>query len=135
MNTNTNTNTPADPSVPPAPAAKPAFTITRGGDPKFGFRVAHIPIEVQFDRLETFTDEYILLAWCAAQANPAPYDDRDAGEVCDAIGREIIRRWLSKQTPPLHHHQLANYYHSLVLKCGDWRNGEWAPFDKPEDKK
>ena len=58
-----------------------------------------ITFDIDTDRLRDFTDRHIADLWHVAQANPAPLEDRDAGELVELIGREIIRRWLTS-TPP-----------------------------------
>lgn len=59
-----------------------------------------ITIPVDTDTLPNLRDEYLVALWHAAQANPAPIEDRAAARVAEAIGREIIRRFLAT-TPPL----------------------------------
>jgi hypothetical protein len=52
-----------------------------------------------------YTDEYLAVCWHAAQHNPAPHGDYQAGQLAEQIGREIIRRWLGGVAPELWHHQ------------------------------
>ena len=64
-----------------------------------------IQFHIDTERLPGYTDEYIMSLWYVAQANPAPIEDADAGQVAEHIGREIIKRWISSMTPPLWNHQ------------------------------
>lgn len=61
---------------------------------------AAITIEVDTDRLEGLRDEYLAALWYVTQANPAPIEDRQAGQLAEHVGRAIITRFL-KSTPPL----------------------------------
>lgn len=63
-------------------------------------------ITLEFDELSlTYTDAYLAALWNVAQFNPAPAEDREACQVVELIGREIIRRWLEKTPPELWHRQ------------------------------
>lgn len=64
-----------------------------------------ITIPVDTDMLSTLRDEYLVALWHAAQANPAPIEDRAAARVAEAIGREIIRRFLASTPALLWEHQ------------------------------
>lgn len=64
-----------------------------------------ITFEIDTDDLTSFTDQHLADLWHIAQANPAPYGNRDACRVAEYIGREIIRRWLSNTAPNLWSHQ------------------------------
>jgi len=64
-----------------------------------------ITITVDAAALSTLADDYLAALWHVAQANPAPIEDRDAGVVAEAIGREIIRRFLANTPPMLWAHQ------------------------------
>ncbi len=69
-----------------------------------------ISIDIDTDGLESKTDSYLASIWHVAQANPAdPFADRDAGQVAEIIGREIIRRFLSNTSPELWHHQGSHF--------------------------
>lgn len=76
-----------------------AFTRTEQG------RVALVPFEIRIDALATYTSEFLAAAWHVAQFNPAPITNREAADLAEAIGREIITRWLKEQRPPLWNHQ------------------------------
>lgn len=67
-------------------------------------------ITLTFDvsNLDGYTDEFVAALWHAAQANPLPIHDPEAGELAEQIGREIIRRWLTSQQPALWNHQGAH---------------------------
>jgi hypothetical protein len=77
-----------------------------------------ITIEIDRDDLAGYTDEFLHLAWNVAQANPAPWDDRDAGELAELIGREIITRWIKRQAPVLWNHQARHYWQSQLTEHG-----------------
>lgn len=83
-----------------------------------------ITIEIDDDAsaLASKTDAYIAQCWHVAQANPAPHSDRDAGELAEHIGREIIRRWLASPvaSPELYCHKGQDYYWDTLRKHGSW---------------
>ena len=62
---------------------------------------ARVVFDIDTDRLADYTDEMIASWWYVAQANPAPIEDHDAGELAECIGREIIRRWIMGAPIPL----------------------------------
>ena len=64
-----------------------------------------VTFELDTDRLDGYTDVYLAQLWHIAQANPAPYGDRDASRLTYAVGTEIIRRWLKWAGAELHSHQ------------------------------
>lgn len=69
-----------------------------------------IIMEIDTESLGSYTDEYVAQLWHVAQANPAAYGDKDAGELAEAVGREIIGRWLENQKPALWNHQGRDHY-------------------------
>lgn len=66
---------------------------------------ASITFEIDTAHLRSWSDSYLATLWHIAQANPAPIQDRDAGRLAEAIGREIIRRFLAATEPELWNHQ------------------------------
>lgn len=64
-----------------------------------------ITFEVDSDRLDGYTDEYLAQLWHIAQANNAPLGDPDASNFAEYVGREIIRRFLVATPPALWNHQ------------------------------
>ena len=74
----------------PSPAAPPRWAIT---------------FEVKEDMLPHYADEHLAALWHIAQANPAPFGDRDACDFAEHVGRQIITRWLASTPPALWHHQ------------------------------
>jgi hypothetical protein len=99
-----------------------------------------ITIEIEDDRLATYSDSYLATCWHVAQANPADqFEDPTAGELVERIGREIIRRWLMSTAPELHHHQgRHHYWHELCklatykpgsedIRSPEWHRGTWLP--------
>jgi hypothetical protein len=79
-----------------------------------------ITIEIDDSRLTSYSDSHLAALWHVAQANPAPLEDRDAGELAERIGREIIRRWLSATQPELYRHQGQHQYWFELTKLGKW---------------
>lgn len=62
---------------------------------------ASIAFEIDSNTLGNLCDRYLCSLWHVAQANPAPMEDRAAGELAEHIGREIIRRFLANTPPEL----------------------------------
>ena len=81
-----------------------------------------ITIEIDDEAFASKTDAYIAQCWHIAQANPAPHSDRLAGALAEAIGREIIRRWLASPVtgPQLYAHQGHDHYWATLRKHGSW---------------
>ena len=77
-----------------------------------------ITITIDTDALTTLTDSYLACLWHVAQANPAPIENREAGDVAESIGREIVRRFLVNTQPELWSHQgrHAEWHELMVLK-------------------
>ena len=75
------------------------------------FNTKHaITIVIDEAELSRYSDAQLAAAWHVAQANPAPHADKDAGELAEKIGREIIRRFLRKTEPELWKHQGRDYH-------------------------
>jgi hypothetical protein len=99
---------------------------------------ASITIEFDPDHLSGSSDEHLALLWHVAQHNPADITDQRAGDLVEAIGREIIRRWLRAVEPPLWHHQ-GRHYSQMQLSAiakyepggpagsPEFGNGRWVP--------
>lgn len=70
--------------------------------------------EIQFaidtDGLHGYTDSHLAALWHIGQANPAPIEDRNAAELAEAIGREIILRFLVRTPPELWAHQGSHHF-------------------------
>ncbi len=104
-----------------------------------------ISIEVDDDRLTSYTDTHLAALWHVAQANPGPqFDDSVAGDLAERIGREIIRRWLHATPPELWSHQGRHHYHHQLGKFAkyvpggpsgspEWHRGTWVPKAADED--
>lgn len=73
-----------------------------------------ITFEIDSEEFVSWTDKYLAQLWHIAQANPAPFDDLDAGRLADAVGHEIIRRFLKQTEPELYHHGERQHYWSKV---------------------
>lgn len=78
-----------------------------------------ITIVIDIDALSGLTDQHLTTLWHVAQANPAPIEDRSAGDVAESIGREIIRRFIAAVGPELWAHQGA---HAYLATGGDDRS-------------
>lgn len=72
-----------------------------------------ITIRFDVDNLRGYTDEFLAQLWHVGQANPAPIKDVEAGRIAERLGREIIHRWLSLQSPALWNHQGAHEAYAL----------------------
>lgn len=99
-----------------------------------------ISIEIDESMLRSYTDTHLAMLWHVAQANPAKYGDKHAGELVERIGREIIRRWLRDVPPELHHHQGRAYYWKWLTEFAkyvpgeaDFHDGIWVPRDTDDD--
>ena len=92
--------------------------------------VAAVTIEIDPNGLRGYTDQRLALCWHVAQANPAPYSDRQAGDLTAKIGWEIIRRWLGSVAPELYHHQPGSYYWDQLRKFAKYEPG--GPSGTPE---
>ncbi|MFJ4288728.1 hypothetical protein ACIP1U_02905 [Cupriavidus sp. NPDC089707] len=77
-------------------------------------------------QLPHFTDSHIASLWHIAQANPAAFEDAKACELAEAIGREIIRRWLRSAGAPLWDRQGVHHYFGVKDHCR-WDGEKWAP--------
>ncbi|MCB1901775.1 MAG: hypothetical protein KDH16_20965 [Rhodocyclaceae bacterium] len=74
-----------------------------------------IAIKIDTDSLGSLEDSYLAALWHAAQINPAPFGDRNACELAERIGREIIRRFLVTTSPRMWDHQAAHIGLSKTL--------------------
>lgn len=87
-----------------------------------------ISIEIDRARLRSYDDAHLATLWHVAQANPADgFADREPGDLAEAIGREIIRRWLGGAEPELYHHQGSHYYWDQLRRLGTWKDGAFVP--------
>lgn len=86
-----------------------------------------ITIEIDPDNLRHLDDGHLAMYWHVAQANPADSSDRDAGELAERVGREIIRRWLGNAPVELYRHQGETHYWSILKDHGKWIDGVWTP--------
>lgn len=94
-----------------------------------------ITIRFDTDALTSYTDSFLAQLWHVAQANPAPITDRDAGEIAENIGREIIRRWLERAPVALWNHQGRHAYSCVLSDNGHWpgpTHDRWI-YGKPEE--
>lgn len=76
-----------------------------------------ITFEVDTDSMGHVTDAHIAQLWHIAQANPAPFGDRNACEFAEAVGREIVRRWLACTPPELWTHQGRHVGRAMLWRC------------------
>ena len=82
-----------------------------------------ITIEIDDERLASYTDEHLALCWHLAQHNPAEHGDYMAGELVERIGREIIRRWLKGVPPELWHHQGEHHFRRELTRFAKYEPG------------
>jgi hypothetical protein len=69
---------------------------------------AAITIEFDLHRLSDYEDMFVAQLWHVCQANPAPITDMAAGQYAEAVGREIVKRWLRATPVDLWTHQGGN---------------------------
>ena len=99
-----------------------------------GSRV-RIVVEIDVAGLPGYTDSHLAALWHVTQVNPAPHGDREAGDLAEQVGREIIRRWLGVSEPELWRHQGRDYYWSQLRRLGKWNaSGEFQPTTLPQDE-
>lgn len=104
-----------------------------------------ITINIDPDKLITYTDAFLATAWHVAQANPAPFGDYAACNLVEKLAREIVRRFLRNTEPELWHHQgrhensqelgrYAKYVPPKGAEAGTvaWHYGEWVPREPDE---
>lgn len=89
-------------------------------------RTYTIHIEVP-EHLTSLEDSHLAALWHAAQANSAPFGDREACEIADRIGWEIIRRFCRGVDPELYHHQGRQHYWDALRQFAKWdsEEGRW----------
>lgn len=102
-------------------------------------RKIEITFEIDGSRLQSYEDSYLATLWHIAQANPADHGDKQAGELTERVGREIIRRWLASTPPELWRHQGKVHYWKQLTRFAmytppadvdawspDWHRGTWS---------
>jgi hypothetical protein len=106
-----------------------------------------ITIEIDDDRLASYTDEFLAVCWHAAPHNPAGHGDYMAGELAEHIGREIICRWLRAVPPELWHHQGGHHFRRELTRFATYEpsgpadlhdtrafhSGRWVPRPQADD--
>lgn len=81
-----------------------------------------VTITIDTDNLRHCDDMYLAALWHVAQANPADISDVAAGKVAEAVGREIIRRFLAATPPELYNHQGHHAtWHALKVQQGNFQ--------------
>lgn len=88
-----------------------------------------VTIEIDTEGLRSLEDRYLAGLWHVAQANPAPSRDVEAADLAEAIGREIIRRWLVATPPELYAHQGHMPYWHILMEHGQFsdQGQTWTP--------
>lgn len=86
-----------------------------------------ITINIDTANLNNATDEHLVCLWAVAQANPAGFGNRDAGEITEFVGREIIRRFVAETGLPLWNNTATTYFWNELRKVGKWVDGEFVP--------
>lgn len=90
-----------------------------------------VTITIDTDSLESYTDTYLATLWHVTQANPASHGDRNAGDLAELVGREIIRRFVANTRPELWVHQGRDHYWQALTKHCRHINGNWVPLPQP----
>lgn len=97
-----------------------------------------ITLQVNLTDLTRLTDTHLAALWHAAQAAPAEYGDKVAGELVRKLTFEIVRRWLGKTPAELYRHQgdaPGNALRSALARYrpggaddrdGTWHDGAWT---------
>ena len=88
--------------------------------------MTEITIRIERGELRRYTDEFLATAWHVAQANPAPIQDKEAGELAEYIGREIIRRWLRGTDPGMWHHQGRHHAAMNLSRFAKFDGTDWV---------
>jgi hypothetical protein len=78
-----------------------------------------VTITVDTDRLSSYNDSYIAQLWHVSQANPAPFGDKDAGELAQALAFEIVQRWMHSQPIELYSHQANDFAFKQRMEKAD----------------
>lgn len=94
-----------------------------------------ITFNVDTDSLQNVTDARLVQLWHIAQANPADINDRDAGELAEYVGREIIRRFISTTAPELWSHQGRHHFWTELTKHCKCVDGVWKPTADAQEPK
>lgn len=84
-----------------------------------------VTVSIKKGNLGRTPDATLALYWHVAQANPAPIGDKLAGDMVQAIGWEIIRRWLGGVKPEMYHHQADSYYWQNLRRFAKWNGETW----------
>lgn len=73
--------------------------------------------------LRRAADDYLAALWHLAQFNPAPLGDKKAEKIVAAVTKEIVRRWLAKTEPSMHHHLPGGYYWDELRRFAKYEPG------------
>lgn len=97
--------------------------------------MTEITITINRADLRRYEDKFLALAWHLAQANPADSMDKEASDLVEQIGREIVRRWLRGVEPELWHHQGRDHYWHQLTRFAKFDGADWVaktPADGPD---
>ncbi|QRQ88490.1 hypothetical protein [Cupriavidus oxalaticus] len=86
-----------------------------------------VTFHIDTEQLQSYNDSHLASLWHIAQANPAPLNDHGAGALAEAIGREIIRRWLRWAGAPLWDRQGNHHYWDALKAHCQWDGERWVP--------
>jgi hypothetical protein len=75
-----------------------------------------VTISIDTAALAHHTDGHLAVLWHVSQINPANYGDEQAGELVEAIGFEIIRRFVRAAEPELCTHQAKDFATSVFMR-------------------
>ncbi|PRE89296.1 MULTISPECIES: hypothetical protein [Burkholderia] len=88
--------------------------------------------QLDTDRLQTISDEYLTACWYTAQFLPVEHGDRDASEAVRALGVEIIQRWIRNQPIPMFNVQTQDHLLKQIRRFARWNGAEWVAADARE---
>lgn len=83
-----------------------------------------ITIEIDENKLHSYSDEYLAAAWHFAQWNPAEYGDKRAGDLVEKLSREIAHRWLRGVRPEVWKHQGRDHYWQNLSRFAKYEPGD-----------
>lgn len=85
-----------------------------------------VQITIDTDELKHYTDAELAKLWHITQANPADYGDREAGQLAEEVGREIICRFLKSTGFDLWVHQGRDHFWKALTQHARCVDGEWV---------
>lgn len=109
---------------------QPAITVIPAGAGILDVAAVEISLTIYPRELSRQQDSYLATLWHVIQAAPAGFEHKAPGEIAEAIGREIIRRWLRTVEPELYHQQGHHYDWKQLTRFARWDGTEWVMRDE-----